>query len=241
MQLLITICARGGSKGIPGKNIKLLNGSPLIAYTIQLARRFAENYTTDIVISTDDDEILKVSAEYGLTSTYKRPSELATDSAGKIDTIKDVLEYSEKLNGKVYDFVLDMDVTSPLRTFEDLSIAFNDLRKDENAMNLFSVNYAARNPYFNMVEKKENGYFNLVKKSKEISSRQSAPAVYDLNASFYFYKRLFFTENYRTVFTDMSIIYLMPHICFDLDHLIDFEFLDFLLAQKKLNFEIWKS
>jgi CMP-N,N'-diacetyllegionaminic acid synthase len=241
MRILITICARAGSKGIPGKNIKLLNQVHLIAYTIQVAKRFAEIYDADLVLSTDDDEIKNVAGLYALSTDYVRPAYLATDAAGKIDTIKDVLLHQENVNKIEYDYVLDLDVTSPLRTLEDLLHAFDLIRQDEKAYNLFSVNPAARNPYFNMVEQKESGYYNLVAKLGNVMTRQSAPKVYDLNASFYFYRRSFFSADYRTVFTDASLIYTMPHICFDLDHSIDFDFLEYLLANQKLDFQIWKS
>ena len=240
MKILISICARGGSKGIPGKNIKQLNGIPLIAYSIFAAKRFSEKYDADIALSTDDDEIRTVAAQYGLNSTYNRPAEIATDSAGKIDVISDLLVNQELKTQQKYDYILDLDVTSPLRTLEDLESAFDLIQTDAAALNLFSVNKAARNPYFNMVEKKPDGYFGLVKSGAKVMTRQSAPEVYDLNASFYFYKRKFFDIGSKTVFTDHSLIYLMPHICFDLDHVIDFEFLDFLLSEKKLEFEIWK-
>ena len=240
MKVLITICARGGSKGIPGKNIKPLNNIPLIAYTIHAATEFSKLYDADIAISTDDAEIRNMAANYGVTTEYIRPEHLATDAAGKIDTIFDLLLYQEGKYGQMYDFVLDLDVTSPLRTTADLVKAFEILKADEKALNLFSVNNAGRNPYFNMVEQKENGYYDLVKREGAILTRQSAPKVYDLNASFYFYKREFFSEGLKTVFTQRSLIYLMPHLCFDLDHVIDFEFLDFLLVNNKLDFSIWK-
>lgn len=241
MKILITICARGGSKGIPGKNIKPLNNIHLIAYTIQLANRFAEIYNADIILSTDDDEIKKVASLFSLKTDYVRPGFLATDAAGKIDTIKHALLYQEERATQKYDYVLDLDVTSPLRTLEDLLSAFDLIHNDVNALNLFSVNPAARNPYFNMVEKKKNGYYQLVAKCGNVTTRQSAPDVYDLNASFYFYKRAFFTQEYKTVFTEASLIYTMPHICFDLDHVIDFDFLEYLLSNNKLDFQIWKS
>lgn len=241
MRILITICARGGSKGIPGKNVKLLNGLHLIAYTIQVANRFAQLYEADIVLSTDDNEIKRVASSYGLSTDYQRPDTLATDTAGKIDTIKDVLLYQEKIKKIQFDYVLDLDVTSPLRTLEDLISAFDLIQKDEKAYNLFSVNLASRNPYFNMVERKESGYYQLVAKLGDVMTRQSAPKVYDLNASFYIYRRVFFSMDFKTVFTDASLIYTMPHICFDLDHMIDFDFLEYLLANQKLDFRIWKS
>lgn len=234
--ILITICARGGSKGIPGKNIKPIAGKPLFAYTLDVANVFASINNADIALSTDDDEIKKVAADLGLLTDYNRPEYLATDSAGKIDTIKDLVEYEEQNLQKKYDYILDLDLTSPLRTLEDISLAFENF-KQSDALTLFSVNPAARNPYFNMVERKENGFYGLIKTNPDgsVLSRQSAPLVYDLNASFYWYKRSFFNTELKSPITEESIIYEMPHICFDLDHPIDFEFLEYMILSKKID------
>lgn len=238
MRILITICARGGSKGIPGKNIKALAGKPLIEYSVDVARQFKDEFKeVDIALSTDSDEIIGVAAACGLKSDYRRPDSLAGDTVGKIDAIKDVVRFYENKNRVRYDYVLDLDVTSPLRNLTDLRNAFDILRNDQNAVNLFSVSPSGRSPYFNMVEKKENGYYAQVKQpDSNVFTRQSAPVVYDLNASFYFYRRSFFEQGYKGAITDKSLIYLVPHICFDLDHPVDFEFISYLLENKKLDF-----
>jgi len=240
MSILITICARGGSKGIPGKNIKLLNGKPLIGYTIDVAKKFKQHVTnTDIVLSTDSEEIKQVAEDCGLSSTYIRPDVLAGDTVGKIDVIVDVLQYYQQNLGKQYDYVLDMDVTSPLRNLSDLLTAFGILKNNPEAVNLFSVSPASRNPYFNMVEQKSNGFFAQVKKSEiGVFTRQSAPVVYDMNASFYFYRQSCFEQGYKGAITDRSLIYVVPHLCFDLDHPTDFEFLSYLIINHKLDFEL---
>ncbi len=238
MNILITICARGGSKGIPGKNIKPLRGKPLIGYTIDTAMRFAEKFPgTDIALSTDSEEIKSTAARCGLDSDYTRPDSLAGDAVGKIDAIADLLRHQES-KGKRYDYVLDMDVTSPLRNVDDLCAAFDILRGNEEAVNLFSVSPAGRSPYFNMVEQKENGFYGKVKSTGEVFARQAAPKVYDLNASFYFYKRAFFDAGYKGAITDRSLIYEVPHICFDLDHPLDFEIISFLVGHEKLDFKL---
>jgi CMP-N-acetylneuraminic acid synthetase len=176
----------------------------------------------------------------GVLTSYTRPEYLATDVAGKIDTIKDLLIFEEALSKKKFDYVLDLDVTSPLRTFNDLEEAFELLRKNEDAYNVFSVNNAARNPYFNMVEENESGFYSLVKTNPDgsIMTRQSAPKVFDMNASFYWYRRSFFDANLKSAVTNKSLIYKMNHICFDLDHPIDFLFMEYLLENNKLDFEL---
>lgn len=240
MNVLITICARGGSKGIPGKNIKLLNGRPLIAYTIDVADQFRKKFKeVDIALSTDSAQIVQVAAECGLISEYLRPCSLAGDQVGKIAAIQDTLCFYEKKNSKRYDYLLDLDVTSPLRNLEDLEVAFQLLQDDMAAVNLLSVSPSGRSPYFNMVEIKENGYYAQVKKPEgNVFTRQSAPVVYDLNASFYFYKRSFFELGYKGAITDKSLVYVIPHICFDLDHLIDFEIISYLMGNDKLDFKL---
>ena len=240
MNILITICARGGSKGIYGKNIKVINGAPLIAYTIKLAKKFQKKYNSKITLSTDDIEIKKVAKDFGLITNYERPIFLATDTAGKIDTIKDVLVYEESLLKDKIDFILDLDVTSPLRTLEDIEQALQLLINKPEALNLFSVNPASRNPYFNMVEENSNGFYSLVKTNSDgsIMTRQSAPNVFELNASFYWYRRTFFDSGEKSAITNKSIIFEMKHICFDLDHHVDFLFMEYLLQNDKLDFNL---
>lgn len=242
MNILITICARGGSKGIPKKNIKEINNFPLIYYTLKTANLFRESVnkvnTIDIVLSTDSEEIKKVVENQNLyiETDYTRSDVLASDTAGKLDAIKDVKLFMELKHRLRYDYVLDLDVTAPLRTVEDLKEALELLENNKEAYNIFSVSPASRNPYFNMVEKNEEGFFQLCKNGKFLS-RQVAPKVYDMNASFYFYKHSFFENKYKTAITDKSLIYEMKHICFDLDHPIDFDFMEYLLENNKLDFE----
>jgi CMP-N-acetylneuraminic acid synthetase len=237
MNILITICARGGSKGIPGKNIKLLNNKPLISYSINAAFQFAKKFNSDVALSTDDLEILNIAEIYGLKTNYLRPANLATDQIGKIDVLRDIWEYEENIRSKKYDFFLDLDVTSPLRTLNDLSEAFLKFLENQDAISLYSVSPPNRNPYFNMVELDKNGYAYISKLLPDkILSRQAAPKVYAVNASFYFYRRCFYEKNYNTATTDKTIIYEVPHICFDLDEPIDFDFLSYLLENNKLGF-----
>ena len=169
--IIITICARGGSKGIPGKNIKLLNGKNLITYTIEHAytlKKWFENennLNVHIALSTDDKDIMNKAKKSGLQTNYLRPAILANDTAGKMDVLKDILIYSENENEVVYDYILDLDVSAPMRTQEDLKEGFRLFLKDKATENLFSVSNAHKNPYFNMVEKNKEGFLQFVKKS----------------------------------------------------------------------------
>ena len=239
MEILITICARGGSKGIPGKNIKVINEKPLIYYTLKTANAFKEKHKgkVDIVLSTDSEQIKEVVERQGLyiETDYTRPEAWATDTAGKLGVIIDVKNFMEQKHHKKYDYVLDMDVTAPLRNVDDLEKALALLEENERAYNIFSVSPCHRNPYFNMVEENKEGFYELCKKGSFLT-RQSAPKVFDMNASFYFYKRTFFDNDCERVI-DKSLVYEVPHLCFDLDEPIDFEFMSFLLTQKRLDFD----
>jgi CMP-N-acetylneuraminic acid synthetase len=240
VNILISICARGGSKGIPGKNIRLLNGLPLIAYSIRTARKFAAaaaGHNVHIGLSTDSDEIRQVAGEQGLHTNYRRPAALATDEVGKLGVIRDLLQFEESSANKAFDYIIDLDITSPLRTVADLQSALALLKEDPQALNIFSVNKANRNPYFNMVEKKEDGYYGLSKKGSFLT-RQSAPPVFELNASFYIFRKDFFSSGAAAAISERSLIYVMPHVCFDLDHPVDFEFMEFLVKHNKLDFEL---
>ncbi|MFH1443914.1 MAG: acylneuraminate cytidylyltransferase family protein [Candidatus Peregrinibacteria bacterium] len=239
MSLLITLCARGGSKGIPGKNVRLMSGLPLISYTIRHAFQYAQQVKADVALSTDSDEIRSVAAQHGLASDYLRPSELASDTAGKVPVLRHLLLHEEQRQNKRYDFLLDLDVTSPLCTIADLEQGFAILERDPAALNIFSVSPARRSPYFSMVEEGGDGYVRLCEKpTTTVLSRQSAPKVYDMNAAFYFYRRAFFDTDRQSAVSERSLVYEMQHPCFDLDTPEDFAFMEFLLANNKLGFSL---
>ncbi|MCI4666995.1 MAG: acylneuraminate cytidylyltransferase family protein [Bacteroidia bacterium] len=240
MNILITICARGGSKGVPNKNILDIGGKPLIAYSIQTAQTFAKNHGAEIVLSTESEKIRGVAAKHGLESPYRRPESLAGDRVGKVAVIRDAWEWAEKHFEKSYELVLDLDVTSPLRTQKDLAEALEKIQRLKEAKVLYSVSHARRNPYFNMVEEADNDLVKLAKRpDKPFLSRQVAPKVYDINGSFYFYKREFFVEGFESVTLDhQSTVYVMTHLCFDIDEPLDYTFMKFLIEGGHLEIEV---
>lgn len=234
MNILITICARGGSKGIPGKNIKPVGGRPLLAYTIDIAKKFSDKYDAKVILSTDSQEILNVGEDCGLKTDYVRPDYLANDTCGKPDAIKDALVWAENKYGTAFDFIVDLDVTSPIRTLKDVEDCVRTLQDDSNALTVFSVNPCTRNPYFNMVEENPDGYYNVVLGGK-YTTRQSAPKVYDMNASIYVYRRdALMRDNPRAV-TSRSLVYVMDHICFDLDEPADYDYLAYLIDTGRIH------
>lgn len=227
--LLITICARGGSKGVKGKNVRNLNGKPLIYYTIKQAQKWGK--AKHIVVSTDSEEIVHVARNFGVEVPFVRPADLATDTAGKVGVIRHALISSEQIFGEVYDVVMDLDITSPIRKISDLENAFN-LFLEKTPKTLFSVVDAHRNPYFNMVEEDKYGKVHLCKQGN-FARRQDAPKVYDMNASIYIYDRQYLLDE-KTVssISDSSIIYLMDEIArTDIDSELDFKFIEFLIKE----------
>ena len=132
--------------------------------------------------------------------------------------------------------MIDLDVTSPLRNVKDIVDAFAQLKKDQNALNIFSVSRSRKNPYFNMIERKEDGYFKKVISKDEITGRQQTPVVYELNASFYILTKAFLEGDYRKMVTDKSLIYEMPHLCFDIDEPIDFQLMEAVLKNNLFQF-----
>ena len=121
-KILLTICARGGSKGVKNKNIRELCGKPLIAHTILQAKKWGR--ASHIICSTDSPEIAKIAKEYGAEVPFMRPDSLATDTAAKMDVIKHAVETIEEQNHEEYGTIIDLDATSPIRTVEDIEEAY---------------------------------------------------------------------------------------------------------------------
>lgn len=218
LNILCTICARAGSKGIPNKNKIIVEGKPLIQYTLDIAKEC--DYFDNIFISTDDDDIIKIGKNLGFDIPFKRPPELSNDTASKIDVIQHATLEAEKYFNKSFDIIVDLSVTSPLRTVQDIKEAI-ELLFNSNASNVFSVTESSHNPYFCVVEK-NNDKINLVKKlNKPLTRRQDAPITYDMNGSIYVWKKdALFSEN--PLFNDKTNIYIMPkYRSIDIDDLYD--------------------
>ncbi len=179
---LFIIPARGGSKGLPRKNILPLNGKPLIYYTIDSARGVTAD--ENICVSTDDIEITKLVEDYGIKVPFKRPQELASDTASSLEVIHHAINYYKNNFNKTYSKVCLLQPTSPFRSAIHIEEAYA-LLKDDNDM-VVSVKSTKTNPYFNLFEEDEKG---LLKKSKSgnYTRRQDCPLVWEYNGAIYFY------------------------------------------------------
>ncbi|MCG3658933.1 cytidylyltransferase domain-containing protein [Aliarcobacter butzleri] len=229
--ILCTICARGGSKGVKNKNIKELNGKPLIAYTIEQAK--ASGLFEHIVISTDSDDIANIAKQYGAEVFFKRSSEMASDTAGKLDVIKDAFERSEEYYNRTFDYLIDLDATAPLRIVEDIINSFKQFKENDND-NLITAMPSRRSPYFNLVEQDKDGKVYLSKKlDSAVVRRQDAPKSYDMNASIYIWKRdIILNEN--SIFLEKTGLYVMPEErSIDIDNELDFKFVEFFMKERE--------
>ena len=179
---LYIIPARGGSKGIPGKNIKLLGGRPLIAYAIDAARGAGAD-DRHIILSTDYQTIAYTARSLGLPVEYMRPAELATDSAGSRELILDAMKWADS-RGIVYDCVVLLQPTSPMRTADDVKGALDLYSPDVDMV--VSVTPAATNPYYNCFETDpESGYLHISKGDGLLTRRQDAPEAWEYNGAVY--------------------------------------------------------
>lgn len=222
--VVCVIPARGGSKGLPRKNIKNFCGKPLIAHTIEQAKQ--TKYIDRVIVSTEDEEIAQISLEYGAEVPFIRPLELAEDNVATIDVLLHAINWVENRDRYFFDILVLLHVTAPLRSVEDIdkSIA---LLVEENADNIFSVAEAHRNLYFNMVELNKSGYAALVKQGN-FTKRQAAPLVYDMNSSIYVWWKELLKEK-KKIFLDKTKIYIMPkERSIDIDDDLDFRIAEYL-------------
>lgn len=228
MKILFTICGRAGSKGIKNKNIRSFLGRPLALYTlstIDLFLKKSPEIKYDIILNTDSMELKDIFDRNPLRQVkfIERKAKLAGDRISKMEVIKDSLICMEK-KGNRYDIVIDLDITSPLRTENDLREIFNK-QISNNYDVVFSVTESRRNPYFNMVKKDENGFYDRVIESKFIA-RQQAPEIFDMNASIYAYSINFLKNNTNIFDGNCGVVKMMDTGILDLDHERDFELME---------------
>jgi N-acylneuraminate cytidylyltransferase/CMP-N,N'-diacetyllegionaminic acid synthase len=225
-----TICARGGSKGVPNKNLRSLAGRPLIAHSIEQAR--ATRLFETVAVSSDHAEILRVALEAGADIAVERPAELATDAAPKVPAIRHCVGVAEERTRSRFDVVVDLDATSPLRTPDDIRAAVRELEAGD-AQNLVSGTPARHSPYFNLVELDERGRVRLAKQAPgAVGRRQDSPACFDLNASIYVWRRDALMNGADSAIGPDTALYVMPQErSFDIDSEVDFRIVDMLMAR----------
>jgi CMP-N-acetylneuraminic acid synthetase len=228
---LITICARGGFKGIKNKNILSVCGFPLISWTIACVRLWVKDMP--VVVSTDSQKISNVASEFGVDVCFPRPPELAGDNVPKAAAITHVLGQAEQYFNTKFSHVFDLDVTAPLRRKEDLSTMVK-MATTVDCDLVYSVCSSRRNPYYNMIEIDKEGYAHICME-REITSRQSAPKVYDVNASLYVYTSHILRSGLNPFTKGRCRVHVMPQrFSIDIDEPEDLEYVSYIM-QKMIN------
>ena len=224
MKILYLIPARGGSKGVPKKNIKELAGIPLIGHTIKAALEVAD--AKDICVSTDSDEIAKVAEGYGLKVPFRRPAEISSDFASNEQVILHAIDFFRE-RGVVYEYVVVLQPTSPLRQGTHIREAVELI--DVNSELIVSVKETDSNPYYVLFEEGENGVLEKVKKGV-FTRRQDCPIVYELNGAVYVIQ----VEKLRAKgYQNLAMTkYFMDKVhSIDIDDLMDFAIAEYILSQ----------
>lgn len=229
MSTVATICARGGSTGLPGKNIRNLCNKPLIVHTIEQA--LASPRIDHVFVSTDDPEIAGIARKAGGEVPFLRPKELATNESAKHPAILHCIDYVIR-SGISVTTVIDMDPTSPLRALEDISNCLDLLTDDVDVV--FSVHEAKKNPYFNLVEANESGEIVISKSlGSPLVARQQAPKVYAINGSLYAWH---INTLDKGLWGGKAKLHVMPEERgVDIDSSFDFEYVEFLMNKRKVN------
>lgn len=229
MKILFTICGRAGSKGIKNKNLKEFLGFPLPFYTVSVIDLFIKNnskkYDCDIVLNTDSHELIdlfKNKLKLSIQIVERQP-ELGQDNTPKVHVIQNSFSVIKERLKKDYDLIVDLDITSPLRTLNDLE-ALVERKINTDADVVFSVTDSRRNPYFNMVMKTDKGYERVIKSN--FNARQEAPEIFDMNASMYAYSPEFLTSGKGIFEGKCDIIKMRDTAVLDIDHENDFELME---------------
>ncbi len=230
MRILFTLCGRAGSKGFKNKNLKAMNGVPLAYYTLAAIEGFVEKHPENSVLVTvnTDSEPLKqlIEKQKALPICFiNRKEELAGDVVPKVAVIQDTYR---QLIDAYPDVVIDLDITSPYRSISDIENIITEYSKGIYDI-VVSVVQARRSPYFNMVEKKEDGFYKKICQSS-YTARQQAPQSYELNASIYAYKPQFLEGDIEKTILDYKCgVSIMPdYLVLDIDSEEDFEMMQYL-------------
>jgi N-acylneuraminate cytidylyltransferase len=230
MQAIGFIFARGGSKGLPGKNIKLLGGKPLIAWSIEQA--LSVKRIERLIVSTDSEEIAEISRFYGAEVPFIRPAELAQDETPEWLAWKHALNFVHETTDKLPEIMVSVPTTSPLRLPIDIENCLNEYEKGETDV-VISVTDSHRSPYFNMVKRNENGTVSLViPQETSISRRQEAPRVFDITTVAYVVRSKFVMTNTKIFEGRVRSVYIPIERALDIDTIYDFEIAELLMKKE---------
>ena len=246
-KVLLTICGRAGSKGFRNKNLKIFLDQPLVYYTLASAFDFKERVKdaqVDICLNTDSQELIDiVGAKYPEVWIIPRPEELCGDIAPKMQVFQQSLSYMERTQRVFYDYLVDLDITSPLRQIDDVLGAYKMKIERPDAGLVYSGTGCRRNPYFNMVKMDEQGFVTKVVDLGRFTARQQIPPVYDINASIYVFETEFLRTNKEGFVWDTKCV-LFPMkdtAVLDIDSEEDFEIMQLVGGYLFTNVDTFKA
>ena len=234
MKAIACIFARGGSKGLPGKNIRPLGGKPLIAWSIEHA--LAVDRIERVIVSTDSEEIAAVACLYGAEVPFIRPTELALDNSPEWLSWRHALNYLRETTGAYPEVMVSVPTTAPLRLALDIENCLDEYEKGDADM-VITVTEAHRSPYFNMVKNNKDGTVGLVNPpDSAIARRQDAPVVYDMATVCYVANPEFVMSHNATFEGRVKAVKVPVERGIDIDTLLDFQIAECLLniREKKL-------
>lgn len=226
---LCTICARGGSKGLPGKNVRPLHGRPLIAHSIAQAR--ASGLFERIAVSTDSPAIAAAARAAGADDIVDRPPALATDTAAKVPAILHCLEEVERRHGARYDVLVDLDATAPTRLPADIAGAVS-LLESTGVSSVITGCPAYRSPYFDLVEEQADGSVRVAKvPEREIVRRQDVPRCFDMNASIYVWRTEALKRDPKVFYPDTRLFEMPAERSREVDSAFDFRLVEMMMDE----------
>ena len=224
MKIICSICGRGGSLEVKNKNLKYFLGKPLITYTINQAKK--SKIFDKIVLSSDSKKILNYGRKLKLDLVIKRPKKLSLPLTPKLKAINHLFKFSEKFFKTNFDVIVDLDITSPLRSIKDIKNSITKFKKIKKPSNLILISESRRNPYFNMVKIKKNKVKIEIYK-KNFNARQEVPKIFDVNPSVIVWNRKGIL-NQKKIINSHTLFNIVPiNRSFDIDSELDFKLAEF--------------
>jgi len=233
MNAVAFIFARGGSKGLPGKNTRLFGGKPLIAWSIERALKV--HRIGRVIVSTDSDEIATISRQFGADVPFIRPTELATDESPEWLSWRHGLEYLRETTGSIPEVMVSVPSVAPLGLAVDIDNCLDEYEKGLSDI-VVTVTDAHRSPYFNMVKANVDGTYSLVDTSlSNLARRQDAPTVYDM-ATVCYVMNSEFVMTHSSIFEGrVGAVHVPIERAIDIDSLLDFQVAEYLLNLREQN------
>lgn len=225
------IFAREGSKGVPRKNIRILAGKPLIAWSIQAAKE--SRFINRVIVSTDDDEIARIARQYGAEVPFMRPAELSGDTSPEWFAWQHAITEVQKTNNQPLDVFVSIPATSPLRSVSDVDACISRLLHSDADI-VITVKKAERSPYFNMVNLDDGGYAHIViSNGNRMTRRQDAPTVYDMTTVAYAARPDFIMREHSIFEGKVMVVEVPSERALDIDTELDFRIAEYLMKEKQ--------